>query len=78
MLIVVRSDVCMRQETSSAALLTGQAGGFTIAQIFVDIFVARFNSSTGATIALGIPLVAIFLGGTSSMLVSTRFVYSLL
>ena len=58
--------------TDTVQLLSGQAGGFTIAQIFLDIFEARYNSSTGAIVALGVPLIAIYLGGASSMLVSTR------
>lgn len=43
-----------------------------VAQIFLDIFTARFQSSTGAVIALGIPAVAIFLGGASSVTTTSR------
>ena len=61
------------QETSALILSEGKVGGFLVAEIYVGVFQARFGSTTGAIIALGIPLIAIFLGGLSSMLIASRY-----
>ena len=53
-------------------LSTGSAGGNTAAQIYDDVFRARFNSGTGAVICLALNLLACFFATLCSVTANSR------
>ncbi|XP_073388875.1 amino-acid permease BAT1 homolog isoform X2 [Physcomitrium patens] len=61
-----------------AALLNeaNDAGGYAVAQVFYNVFKARYGSGTGGIVCLGIVGVAIYFCGMSSITSNSRMVYA--
>ncbi|KAK9915256.1 hypothetical protein WJX75_006770 [Coccomyxa subellipsoidea] len=59
-----------------ANLTAGNANGYTSGQIFYDAFYARYGTGTGAVVAMGIPLIAMFFCGASSVTSNSRMLWS--
>lgn len=53
-------------------LLTGEADGYVSGQIYYDVFKARGNSAAVSIIVMGIPAIAMFLTGMSSVTANAR------
>lgn len=53
-------------------LLTGEANGYPVGQIFHDAFKARFGSGTGGIVLMMIPLVTTFNSGVLSLTTNAR------
>ncbi|CAK0780294.1 hypothetical protein CVIRNUC_005001 [Coccomyxa viridis] len=57
-------------------LATGNANGYMIGQIYYDAFNARFGTGTGGIVAMGIPMIAMFFCGGSSVTSNSRMLWS--
>ena len=55
-----------------AGLLTGEADGYVSSQIIYDVFKARGNATWVPVFIIGIPAVAMFLTGVSSVTANSR------
>ncbi|CAL5221654.1 g3881 [Coccomyxa viridis] len=62
------------QDTSD--LTTGSANGYISGQIYYDAFLARFGTGTGGVVALGVPMIAMFFAGGSSVTSNSRMLWS--
>ena len=60
-----------------STLMTGSAGGNVAAQIYVDAFVARFNSGTGGVLIIGANLLACFFATQCSVAANSRSAHAL-
>lgn len=55
-----------------ANLLAGEADGYVSGQIYHDVFKARGNSTAVPVVVMGIPAIAMFLTGMSSVTANAR------
>ncbi|BDA43078.1 Amino-acid permease BAT1 [Coccomyxa sp. Obi] len=57
-------------------LTTGNANGYISGQIFYDAFNGRYGTGSGGVVAMGIPLIAMFFCGASSVTSNSRMLWS--
>ncbi|EIE25063.1 amino acid transporter [Coccomyxa subellipsoidea C-169] len=57
-------------------VLTGNAQGYIVGQIFNDVFQGRFGNGTGGVVLLGIPLMVIFNTAVMSMITNARMLWA--
>ena len=69
----VMRDACLLCLQDPGNLLTGEADGYVSGQIFYDVFKARGNSTAVPVVVMGIPAIAMFLTGMSSVTANSRW-----
>lgn len=53
-------------------IVSGPANGYYVGQIFWDIFQARYGHGGGAIVLMGIPMIAMFFAGMSTVTSNSR------
>ena len=54
-------------------ILSGPANGYYVGQIIWDIFQAKYSHGGGAIVMMGIPMIAMFFCGMSSVISNSRY-----